>query len=161
MKTLFILRHAKSNWDNQDLSDFERPLNERGRRAAPLMGGVMRSNKFVPDLILSSPATRAKETAELVKEAAKFDGRINFDERIYEATPARLIEVLEEQSDDFSSILIVGHNPAFEGLVRFLTAKIEPMPTAALAVVDVPIESWSELNEAKGDLRILIRPKEL
>ncbi len=155
------MRHAKSDWTNDDLNDFERPLNERGLKTAPLMGELMKSKQFQPDLILSSPATRAKETAELVKKSAGFDGEINFDERIYEASPSRLIEVLEEQSDEFDSILFIGHNPGFEGIIRFLTAKIEPMPTAALAVVDAPIEKWSELNGAKGTLRELIRPKEI
>lgn len=161
MKTLYILRHAKSSWDDASLADFDRPLNERGRKAAPLIGEAMRSNNFAPDLILSSPATRAGETAALVKDAARIDAEIHFDERIYEASPARLIEIVERQNDEYAAILIVGHNPGFEGLVRFLTAKIEPMPTAALAVVDLPIESWNEINGASGELRILIRPKEL
>lgn len=161
MKTLYIMRHAKSSWTDADVKDFERHLNERGRRTAPLMGELMREKNLTPDLILSSSATRAKETAELVKEAANFDCELNFDGRIYEATPTHLIEVVEEQHDTYASILLVGHNPGFEGLVRFLTAKIEEMPTAALAVVELPIEKWNDINGAKGVLKELFRPKEL
>lgn len=161
MKTLYILRHAKSSWDNRDLSDFERPLNERGLKDAPLMGRVIKENQFTPDVILSSPAKRARQTAESVKEAAGIESEICFDERIYEASPARLLEVITDQNQKADSILLIGHNPGLEGLIRFLTGKIEPMPTAALAVVDLSIEQWSELNSSSGNLRILIRPKEV
>jgi phosphohistidine phosphatase len=161
MKTLFVLRHAKSSWDNADLSDFDRPLNERGLRAAPLMGGVMKKNQFQPDVIVSSPAKRAKETAVLVKEAANFAADIRFDERIYEASLARLLEVVAEQNEDINSILLVGHNPGFEGLVRFLTGESQPMPTAALAVIDLDSDKWNNLSPASGKLRALIRPKEI
>ena len=160
MKTLYILRHAKSSWDNTDLSDFERPLNERGFKAAPLMGGVMRTNKFAPDLILSSPAERAKETTMLVKEAAGIESEIKYDERIYEASPVRLLEVVGEQNERIESILLVGHNPGLEGLIKLLTGKPEPMPTAALAVVDLDAGKWSEINSVSGSLRVLIRPKD-
>lgn len=161
MKTLFILRHAKSSWDNADLSDFERPLNERGLKAAPLMGGVMKEKQFLPELILSSPARRAEQTARLVKEAACLTGEIKFDERIYEASPARLLEVIAEQNENTNSILLVGHNPGLEGLLRTLTGEFQPMPTAALAVIDLQTEKWSEINSSASNLRILIRPKEV
>jgi len=161
MKTLFILRHAKSSWEDTDLSDFDRPLNERGRSAAPLVGGVMRTNQFQPDVILSSPAKRAKETAALVKETAEIAGEIRFDRRIYEASPAKLLEVVAEQNGNIESILLVGHNPGLEGLVRFLTGESQPMPTAALAVIDLDTDEWNGINSASGSLRVLIRPKDL
>ena len=160
MKTLYILRHAKSDWDNSDLSDFERPLNKRGYGDAPLMGEVLKKNRFQPDLILSSPAKRAAQTATLVKQSAEIGGEIKFDERIYEASPARLLEVVGEQSSENDSILLIGHNPGLEGLIKFLTGDLQPMPTAALAVIDLEIENWNEINSVKGDLRMLIRPKE-
>jgi phosphohistidine phosphatase len=160
MKTLFIMRHAKSSWDYADLSDFERPLNERGLETAPLMGEVMKDNGFIPELIVSSPARRAQQTAEIVKTTAAFEAEIRFDERIYEASPLRLLEVVSGIEDRFSSAMIVGHNPGLEGLIRNLTGKIEPMSTAALAVVDLEIDSWSEIGRAAGTLRKLIRPKD-
>jgi phosphohistidine phosphatase len=161
MKTLFILRHAKSSWDNADLSDFERPLNERGLKAAPLMGNVMKTNQFEPQIILSSPARRAEQTAILVKEAAGFDGDVKFEERIYEASAARLLEIISEQKEKTESILLVGHNPGLENLIRALTGETHAMPTAALAVIDLETNPWNEINSSTGKLRTLIRPKEI
>ncbi len=159
MKTLFILRHAKSSWENTDLSDFERPLNERGLEAAPLMGDVMKKNRFQPEIILSSSAKRAEQTAMLIKQSAGFDAAIQFDKRIYEAIPARLLEVIAEQSEKNESVLLIGHNPGLEGLLKFLTGELQAMPTAALAIVDLDADEWSEVNSAKGNLRVLIRPR--
>ena len=161
MKTLFILRHAKSSWENADLSDFDRPLNKRGLETAPFMGDLMKKNQFQPALILSSPAKRAEQTATLVKEAAKIDGKIQFDERIYEASPARLLEVISEQAEKSESVMLVGHNPGLEGLMKILTGESQPMPTAALAVVDLETDKWSEITSSTGSLRALIRPKEV
>ncbi len=161
MKTLFLLRHAKSSWDDARLSDFERPLNERGLQAAPLMGEVFKKNNFQVQMILSSPAKRAAQTAELFKKGAQINGEIKFDDRIYEASPSRLLEIIAEQSDDLIAILLVGHNPGLENLIKFLTGKIEAMPTAALAVINIEIDSWKNVNAANGNLQILLRPKEL
>ncbi|MEO6588873.1 MAG: histidine phosphatase family protein [Pyrinomonadaceae bacterium] len=161
MKTLFIMRHAKSSWDNPDWSDFARPLNLRGLDTAPFMGEVMKKNDFDPEIIISSPAMRAKQTAGLVKESAGFRANIKFDERIYEASPLRLLEVVSDIEDYYDSAMIIGHNPGFESLVRILTGKIEAMPTAALAVVDLEINSWNEINSETGDLRKMFRPKEI
>ena len=161
MKTLYILRHAKSSWDNADLTDFERPLNERGLKVAPLMGGVIKKNRFQPELILSSPARRAEQTAALIKQSANIRGAIRYDERIYEASPARLLEVICEQNEKIESVMLVGHNPGLEGLLKVLTNEPQPMPTAALAVIDLQTDRWSAINSSKGNLRILIRPKEI
>lgn len=160
MKTLYILRHAKSSWDNPNLADFDRSLNERGLESAPLIGAIIGKNKFQPDLILSSPARRAKQTAELVKEAGKIDAEIQFDERIYEASPQRLLQVISEIKTDSESAMLVGHNPGLEGLIRFLTGANQTMPTAALAVVDLHVQNWEETNAGCGNLRTLIRPNE-
>lgn len=161
MKTLFILRHAKSSWENPDWSDFERPLNKRGLEAAPLMGETMRKNQFLPDLILSSPAKRAEQTAQLIKKAADFCAEIQFDERIYEASPARLLEVIAERNEKNESLMLIGHNPGLEGLLRYLIGETHPMATATLAVVDLPADKWNKINHASGNLRFLIRPREL
>lgn len=107
-----------------------------------------------------SPAERAKETTMLVKEAAGIESEIKYDERIYEASPVRLLEVVGEQNERIESILLVGHNPGLEGLIKLLTGKPEPMPTAALAVVDLDAGKWSEINSVSGSLRVLIRPKD-
>lgn len=159
MKTLYILRHAKSSWNDQSLSDFERPLNERGLRTAPFIGKLMNERELVPGAIVSSPAMRAKQTAELVREAGGFEREITFNERIYEASVGTLVSVIAEFDDNNDSALLVGHNPGAEGLIYYLTGKIAPMPTAGLAIVELNIESWSEADGG-GTLKQVIRPKE-
>ena len=161
MKTLYVMRHAKSSWDDPDSSDFDRALNARGLRTAPLMGEMMLKNAFAPQMILSSPAKRAKQTAVLVKETARIENEIEFDERIYEASPLSLLQIISEQSDEIESLMLVGHNPGLEGLIRCLTGELEAMPTAALGVIDLKLQSWSEITTGKsGTLRALIRPKD-
>ena len=160
MKTIYILRHAKSSWDNPNLADFERPLNKRGLESAPFIGEIIFKNNFQPDSVLSSPAERAKQTAFLVKETGKIEAEIQFDERIYEASPQQLLQVISELETDRESALLIGHNPGLEGLIRFLTGANQTMPTAALAVVDLDVQNWEETNAGCGNLRTLIRPNE-
>lgn len=160
MKTLYILRHAKSSWDDHSLSDFERPLNARGLKAAPFIGSLMKERGFIPDVIVASPAVRAKQTAELVRETARIESPILFDPRIYEATVGTLVSVLSEIDDNNNSALIVGHNPGSEGLVYYLTGVIAPMPTAAFAIIELNIETWAGIDSGCGTLKQVIRPKE-
>ena len=161
MKTLFLLRHAKSSWTDPQLSDFDRPLNERGRRTAPLMGGVMRDREYRPEVIISSPARRANDTAMLVAGVLEQTESIQFEAGLYEADPQTLLSVVRTINDDNSSAMLVGHNPGTEGFLRLLTGKLEPMPTASLAVIELRIESWSDVSLGSGSLKEVIRPKEL
>lgn len=154
------MRHAKSSWTDPSLSDFERPLNERGRRAAPFMGGVLKRERLIPDHIICSPAKRTKETAELVQAAVELDLDIGNDARIYEATAGELIDVVSEMPETASRALLIGHNPSSEQFLQIMTGAIEAMPTAALAVIDLDIGSWAEIAPGKGKLRRLFRPKE-
>ncbi|MDM7923769.1 MAG: histidine phosphatase family protein [Pyrinomonadaceae bacterium] len=160
MKKLLILRHAKSSWDNPELSDFDRPLNKRGKTAAPFMGSLIAERGQLPDAIVSSPAKRAAETATLVREHGNVPADIKFDERIYEASPQALRQVVSETADDVESLMVVGHNPGMEGFLLFLTGRLRPMPTAALAIVELNIDSWSEIFANSGRLIELIKPKE-
>ena len=123
MKTLYILRHAKSSWDKPDLADFDRPLNERGMIAAPFMGQVIYDRQYQPEIILSSPAKRSKQTAILVKETGELAARIKYDDRIYEASPQILLQVVADTDNKHESLMLVGHNPGIEGFIRFLTGK--------------------------------------
>lgn len=160
MKILFLLRHAKSSWDNASLADFDRPLNERGNNTAPFMGEAMTRRGYAPAVVVSSPANRAASTAKLVKESAGFNSELRYDDRVYEASPNSLRQVVSELDDAFGSAMIVGHNPGMEGFVRYLTGEIEAMPTAALAVIELNIDSWSQINSDTGKLDELIRPKD-
>ena len=161
MKTLYLMRHAKSSWEDASLSDFERPLNDRGLSAAPFMGKLMREKGLEPDVILSSPAERAKQTASLVKEASGISHEIRFDDRIYEASPHTLVQVASEIDNANTSAMLVGHNPGMEGFIRYLTGNLEPMPTAALAGIKLNIDKWSEIADGCGDLLEILRPKDL
>ena len=160
MKTIYLLRHAKSSWDDDSLSDFERPLNERGLRTAPYIGEAMTRRGYLPSLIISSPAKRAATTAELVKGSAGLNFDLRFDDRIYEASPNTFPTVVSETSDDVDSLMLVGHNPGMEGFIRYLTGRIEPMPTAALAVIELSINSWKDLDAECGKVHEIIRPKD-
>ena len=161
MKRLLLLRHAKSSWDDPRLADFDRPLNERGRRAAPLMGRYLREQEIRPDLILCSPAARARQTAELVAGAAGLAAPLRFDERIYEATAARLLEVVSQAGEGAGEILLVGHNPGMEELLELLTSESRRMPTAALARIRLDTDEWAGLAPRAGRLERHIKPKEL
>lgn len=161
MKTLFLLRHAKSSWDDPSLKDFDRPLNGRGARAAPLMGKYMRKQKLSPELILCSPARRTRETVALFKEAARLDAPVRFDERIYEASLEQLCEVVSQIEERVDKAMLIGHNPGLEELLFYLTGEEERMVTAALAQISLDIEKWSKVSERSGSLDWLVKPKEL
>ncbi len=161
MKKLLLLRHAKSSWADPGLADFDRPLNERGLYAAPLMGRLMRERKLRPDLIICSPAERARQTVSLVIGAAGLDAPLRFDERIYDATSSRLFEIVSQIEDTASETLLVGHNPGFEELLERLTGEARHMATGTLAFVTLDIEKWNKLRDGGGRLEWIMKPKEL
>jgi phosphohistidine phosphatase len=161
MKTLYLLRHAKSSWDDQNLADFDRPLNERGLSAAPLMGEVLAQRGLIPDEIISSPAKRAIQTATLVKESGGFGAPIRVEERIYEASPQALLQVTRGIRDELGAVMIVGHNPGIEGFIAFLTGNLERMPTAAVAVIEIDLEKWTDVASGSGKLICVLRPNEM
>jgi phosphohistidine phosphatase len=161
MKTLLILRHAKSSWDDSALDDHERPLNARGKQDAPRIARFAREEGLAPELILSSDAVRAHLTAAAVADGT--GGQLLLDPRLYHATVADMLAMIPTVvPDDSGTVMIVGHNPGLEALLAQLTGEWEPLPTAALAQIDLPITGWSELNSAtRGTLIGVWRPKEL
>jgi len=162
LKLLSILRHAKSSWKDSSLEDHERPLNERGIRAAPRMGELIREQGLVPDTILSSTARRAQDTALAVAAAAGFPGEVRFTPRFYLASPETYLEALRELPDTTGHVMVVGHNPGLEELLAVVVGAPHAMPTAALAVVELPIESWRDLGPPPlGSLRSIWRPRDL
>ena len=163
MKTLLVLRHAKSSWKDTSLEDHDRPLNKRGKRSAPLMGKLIKDNKLVPDLIISSTAVRAKTTAEAVAKASKYSSDLHLEPRLYLAGIHTMIRVLQEIPPGTADrVMIVGHNPGQEDLIRQLTGHDERFPTAALAQIELPIDRWADMEaEAEGKLVNLWRPKEI
>ena len=162
MKTLLVLRHAKSSWNDSALGDHERPLNERGRRDGPRMGRLLREYGLIPDIVVSSDAVRAQRTAEAVAEAAQYVGEILLDERLYLASPADILSLLRAVREDADRVMVVGHNPGLEGLVEQLTGEREDMPTATLAQIVLPIDRWGDLQPStRGTLVGFWRPGEL
>lgn len=170
MKRLAVLRHAKSSWKDRELDDFERPLNDRGRRAARRMGREMTERGLHFDLVLASPAARVRETIEHVQEEHELGVPIRFESRIYMARVAELLELIGTIPEEANDALLIGHNTSAERLVvklaeddeRGLRKRVEEkFPTAALAVIELPIESWSELQPERGRLVELIYPADL
>jgi phosphohistidine phosphatase len=162
MKTLLVLRHAKSSWSNSALDDHERPLNKRGLRDGPRMGELLRAHGLLPDVVISSDAVRARLTAEAVVDAAHYVGEILLDERLYLASPADIVSLLLAVRETAETVMIVGHNPGLEELVAQLTGDPQDMPTAALAQIVLPIDRWRDLKlSTRGTLLGHWRPKEL
>src|SRR5262245_142750 len=162
MKTLLVLRHAKSSWSDPALDDHERPLNKRGRRDGPRMGELLRQYGLIPELVISSDAVRARLTAEAVAEAARYAGEILLDRHLYMADPADILSVLRKIPGNAKTVMIVGHNPGLEELVEQLTGEQQDLPTAALAQIVLPIDQWRDLKlSARGTLLGYWRPKEL
>ena len=161
MKTLLVLRHAKSSWGDSALDDHERPLNKRGGRDAPRMGNLVRDHGLIPDAIISSDAVRARLTAEAVAEAAGYAADMRFDAALYAASPADILAVLRTVTQTASAtVMIVGHNPGLEELVAQLTGEQPDLPTAALAQIVLPIDQWRDLKAStRGTLLGLWRPK--
>jgi phosphohistidine phosphatase len=163
MKTLLVLRHAKSSWNDSALDDHARPLNKRGRRDGPRMGRLVREHRLTPDIIMSSDAVRARRTAEAVAKATRYAGEILLDRRLYIASPPGIFAVLRTvRETKAGTVMIVGHNPGLEELVTQLTGEQQDLPTAALAQIGLPIDRWRDLKmSTRGTLLGLWRPKEV
>lgn len=156
MKNLTLLRHAKSERESPDGSDFARSLNDRGRTDSKRMGKEIRRLGLNYDLVLASPAQRVVETVEAVSELSP-----QYDRRIYDASTGQLLDIVRGADDEIDRLMLVGHNPGFERLAARLTGEVDDMPTAALAEIALPIERWREVSEGSGRLVRFIKPKEL
>lgn len=162
MKILLLLRHAKSSWKDESLPDHERPLAKRGFRDAPRIGQLLREENLHPDLILSSTSRRTRQTVELVTDASGFGGDVRWLEELYAAPPEEYLEAVRALPDTYGCVMVVGHNPGLEELLDLLTGEAESLTTAALAQVNLPIHSWSDLSmETQGKLVNIWRSKEL
>ena len=160
MRTFYLLRNAKSSWKDDSLADFERPLKGRGREAAEAMGRFLASKKVHLSLLISSPSIRTRQTVDIVQKHAKLGVEPQFDQRIYEASLATLVQVVSEIPDDQKTAMIVGHNPGMEELLAFLTRESRHVPTGALARIS--LESvWKEAGRSSGKLDWFVTPKDL
>jgi phosphohistidine phosphatase len=170
-KTLTLLRHAKSGWDDPVARDFDRPLNQKGAKAAELMGQYMKEHALAFDCVVASPAVRVIETLDHV--AAGYEKRIEpiWERRVYLASSATLMDVLRDLDDAVSSVMMVGHNPGMEDLVLDLVPEgadsalrdevYEKFPTAAIAQITIDIAHWKDIDRGKGALTRFVRPRDL
>lgn len=161
MRTVLLMRHGKSSWDEQGVEDHDRPLTKRGKRQAKQMGQMLRTRDLLPDIVLSSTAKRARSTARRVIQASDYRGEVIYSEHLYFQGLGPYLESLVSLPDEAQRALIIGHNPLLEELVLLLSGEAVRLPTAAVACIDFPITSWAGLSvDVKGQLRCLLRPDE-
>jgi len=170
MRQLAILRHAKSDWGSPGLTDFDRPLNKRGRKAAKKVGRELKSRGFAFDQIVSSPAQRAKETVERFAKGYEQLTDIRFEPNLYMCSTGTLMGVINALPDDAQTVMIVGHNPGFHDIVLRVTKdsgnglreKVGAnYPTGAFALIEFPVDHWTEVTPALGEIKQVIFPREL
>jgi phosphohistidine phosphatase len=161
MRTLYLLRHAKSSWAGESMRDFDRPLADRGREACAVIGDYLKDKGIDFDLVLVSTAVRARETIEFVKARAEFRGEVRYDERLYEATTSELLEVISQVDNDRQSVLLVGHNPGIQDLLAVLTGEHVTVSTATFAKIDINAAEWSANLVNNGTLDWIVHSKEL
>ncbi|MBK7105285.1 MAG: histidine phosphatase family protein [Ignavibacteriae bacterium] len=161
MKTLYLMRHSKSSWENRLLSDFDRPLNERGLRDAPFMGNLLAKIIKIPQQIFTSPALRAITTAEIVAQYLNFNlQKIVREEKIYHAVVSDLMRIIYSLSDEIESIMFFGHNPTFTQISNYLSDKfIENIPTSGFVQINFDLDTWKKIDGKSGEQILFEYPK--
>jgi phosphohistidine phosphatase len=168
MKTILFLRHAKSDWSDPGQPDLDRPLTKRGLDDAPGIGQMLARFECVPDIILSSPALRARQTAELAAKACGYEGSLHWEDSFYGGSSHALITALQRLPDTLERPLVVGHNPTLEETVSVLLIRGEGgwqedsvirIPTSGLVCLDVDVAAWANLEPGKGTLQWFVIPK--
>lgn len=161
MKKLFLIRHAKSSWDEQGVTDLKRPLNKRGKRDAPFMGKLLHKGMIIPEQIYSSPAVRAITTANIFANELKFEKEnIHVFESIYSGGIRELEDLIQNFDDDYNSVFIFGHNPTFTVYANHLGDKyIANMPTCSIVGFELIVKRWAEVERGKGKTFLFEYPK--
>ena len=161
MKTLYLVRHAKSSWKYPELDDFERPLKKRGHKNARFMGKILKRLKVAPDLVITSPAARAAMTARIIAYKINYPlEEIRYSESIYKFSENALINFVDQIDDVVNNILLVGHNPGLTHFANFIgDHPISNIPTCGVFCVDLDISSWVKISEGCGKLKFFEFPK--
>jgi phosphohistidine phosphatase len=159
MKKLYIIRHAKSDWDDTSLDDYDRPLNKRGEKNAPFMGKILFNKKVNPDLIISSPALRAITTAQLIAKEVNYSKAITPNQYIYEAYVTALQEIVTYINDAYDTVFLIGHNPGVSALAYMLCGLKESLPTCAVVEIQFDCNSWMDANKENSKLISFDYPK--
>jgi phosphohistidine phosphatase len=162
MKTLLLMRHAKSSWDDPTVRDHDRPLNTRGKEDAPRMGTLLNEQDLLPDVILCSSARRARGTVKHLLNTLHFEGAPDFRTDLYHADTDEYILLLNQQTNKAERVMIVGHNPEMNAALYHFTGQHEHVPTAGVAVIDFAIDDWGELDQdTEGSLRVFWKPRDV
>ena len=163
MKTLTLVRHAKSSWNHPGLADFERPLNKRGERDAPRMGSRLAAQHIRPQIIVSSPAVRALTTAKVIASALGCQpAEIITDERVFHAYSDQLLDVIRGFDASFHHLMLVGHNPGLTDLVNQLAhAGISNIPTCGIVVIRFSVDRWRDVSDGAGEMLLFDYPKKI
>jgi phosphohistidine phosphatase len=164
MKNLLLMRHGKSSWNDESLSDFERPLKKRGKRDVPIMAELLVKKDLIPQIILSSPSKRTRQTTKLANRIFELDKKnIHSIDNFYMANWHDFLPAIQQINDEINSIMIVGHNPSLELFLQSLTGEFRKMPTSAVAYIKIPITSWTEFDESLKSIELvkLWKPKKI
>jgi len=161
MKTIWLIRHAKSSWKDISLKDYDRPLNSRGKRDAPLMGKTLYNSGFMPEIVFSSPAKRAKTTAIEICKATHFPvNDIVWEQMIYGASSLSLLSLINKLNDGIQSVCIFGHNPTLTDFSNYLSGdNIYNIPTCGIVEISFESDHWSEISRDLGKLECFDYPK--
>jgi phosphohistidine phosphatase len=161
MKTLYLIRHAKSDW-HKGVQDFERPLNDRGMKDAPRMGRHLNAEGVSPDLILSSDANRAISTARLIANEMEYElTKIQENDKLYHASPKAMIKEIWNVSNEIDTLFVFGHNPGISELVEYLTEDWVDLKTCCVAKITFELNEWTALVRGTGILNKITSPKEI
>ena len=161
MKKLYLLRHAKSSWKQPELSDLDRPLNKRGLLDAPLIGDLLNRKEVNPSYIISSPSLRTLTTIQLIADKINFPKqKVEITNDLYEASVLEIMNLIKGIHNDYSDVMIVGHNPGLTNLVNYLTDDyIENIPTCGIVCLQFNLEDWSDIDEETGKIIFFEYPK--
>ncbi len=160
MKNLYLIRHAKSDWSDENKSDFDRGLNKRGQKAILTMARALKEKKIMPDLILSSSAKRTKLTAQGVAKEIGYSGKIKYIDAFYMAEPETIQEFIRDVNDKYNTLFVVGHNPETTELGNLMIdGYIDNVPTLGIVALQLPIEGWKEFRTGEGKMQFFIYPK--
>jgi phosphohistidine phosphatase len=159
MKTLYLIRHAKSSWNDLSCDDFDRPLNKRGKRDAPFMGELLADNEILPDIIYSSPAKRTTDTAKIIAKKIGYTKEIIFDQRIYESNLIILIRLIKEIDNYYESAFFFGHNPILNLFVEEYGDFDENIPTCGIVKLVFECDKWEQITPANCEFLEFEYPK--
>lgn len=158
---LFLCRHAKSSWSEPGLADKERPLNERGKNDAPLMGNILKNKQEFPDLIISSPAKRALKTAKIIAEKLDYKTKnIEINKNLYMAGINEFIDVISHINKEHKNVMLFSHNYGITDFANYISnSDIQNIPTCGIVKISFVIKNWQEIQNTKGNLQYFIYPK--